>query len=186
MLAWLTIPLAAAAGAAEEKGGLPQLNPHDMAPQLIWLALTFVVLYFVLSRMTLPRIAAVLDERKNRIERDIAEAERLNNETQREIAEYEQKLADAHTKAGAIAREDRDAVNADIEAKRREAEAEDQARMAEAEQRISAMKSQAMAEVSTIAVETSQELVKSLIGSDVTADEVRSALTARGVGGQTA
>ncbi len=176
MLAWLTIVLAAVPDTVETSGGLPQLNANDMAPQLIWLALTFLVLYYVLSKVTLPRISSVLDERKNRIERDVAEAERLNSETQNAIAEYEQKLADARGEAGTMAKQTRDAVTADLEAKRKVAEAEDQTRMAEAEERINAMKSDAMAKVSEISTETAQELVRKLIGADVPADEVRRAL----------
>ena len=154
---------------------MPQLNPLDWAPQLIWLALTFLALYFVLSRITLPRISSVLDERKNRIERDIAEGERLNGETQNAIAEYEQKLADARSKADAVVKENRNAVAADLETKRHAAEAEDQSRMTAAEERINAMKADAMAQVTTISTETAQELIKSLIGSDVSAEEVRRA-----------
>lgn len=176
MLAWLTVVLASVPDTVEKKGGLPQLNPDVMAPQLIWLAITFLVLYYVLSKITLPKISSVLDERKNRIERDIAEGERLNNETQNAIAEYEQKLADARAKAGTMARETRDAVSADLEAKRTAAEAEDQARMAAAEKRISDMKAEAMAQVTTISTETAQELIKSLVGTDVSADEVQRAM----------
>ena len=176
MLAWLTIVLASATEAAEKSGGLPQLNPNDMVPQLIWLAITFLALYFVLSKITLPRISSVLDERKNRIERDIAEGERLNGETQNAIAEYEQKLADARSKADAVVKENRASVAADLETKRLAAEAEDQARMAAAEERISAMKADAMAQVTTISTETAQELVKTLIGTDVSAEEVQRAM----------
>lgn len=176
MLAWLTLVLAAAPGAAEKKSGLPQLDPTTMVPQLIWLAVTFLVLYFILSRVTLPRISSVIDERKNRIERDIGEAERLNRETQTAIAEYEQKLADARSRAGTLARETRDAVAADLEAKRVVAEAEDKARLSAAEERISTMKSQAMAQVHAISTETAQELIRKLVGSDVSADEIRRAM----------
>jgi len=173
MLAWLTIVLATVPDTVEKKSGLPQLNVQDMAPQLVWLAITFLALYFVLSRFTLPRIASVIDERKNRIERDIAEAERLSGETQNAIAEYEEKLAGARTKASEHAKENRDAVAADLEAKRLVAEAEDQERMAAAEERINAMKADAMEQVTAISTETAQELVKTLIGQDVTADDVR-------------
>ncbi len=177
MLAWLTIVLATAThGAVEKKSGLPQFNPDDMVPQLIWLGITFLALYFLLSRMTLPRISSVLEERKSRIERDIAEGERLNQETQSAIAEYEQKLADARSKAGGLIKENRDSVAADLETKRLAAEAEDHARMAAAEDRISAMKSDAMAQVATISTDTAQELIKSLIGSDVSADEIKRAM----------
>ncbi|MFY0612680.1 MAG: F0F1 ATP synthase subunit B' [Hyphomicrobiaceae bacterium] len=176
MLAWLTMVLASVPDTVEKKSGLPQLNVQDMAPQLIWLALTFLALYFVLSKITLPRIASVLDERKSRIERDVAEAERLNSETQNAMAEYEQKLADARGKAGAMVKENRDAVMADLETKRLASEAEDQARLQAAEERIGAMKSDAMAQVETISTETAQELIKTLIGSDVSADEIRRAM----------
>jgi F-type H+-transporting ATPase subunit b len=173
MLAWLTLVFAAAAEEAHSSGGLPQLNPQNMVPQLVWLAITFLALYYVLSRFTLPRIASVIDERKNRIERDIAEAERLNGETQNAIAEYEEKLAGARSKASELARENRDAVAADLEARRLAAEAEDQERMAKAEERINAMKADAMAQVAAISTETAQELVKKLVGQDVSAEEVR-------------
>lgn len=176
MLAWLTIVLASVPDTVEKKSGLPQLNTNDMAPQLIWLAVTFLALHFVLSKFTLPRISSVLDERKNRIERDIAEGERLNSETQNAIAEYEQKLTDARSKAGTMVKENRDAVTADLDAKRLVAEAQDHARLAAAEERINAMKSEAMAQVTTISSETAQELIKSLIGTDVSADEINRAM----------
>ena len=176
MLAWLTIVLASVPDTVEKKSGLPQLNTNDMAPQLIWLAVTFLALHFVLSKFTLPRISSVLDERKNRIERDIAEGERLNSETQNAIAEYEQKLTDARSKAGSMVKENRDAVTADLDAKRLVAEAQDHARLAAAEERINAMKSEAMAQVTTISSETAQELIKSLIGTDVSADEINRAM----------
>ena len=176
MLSLLTVVLASVPDTVQKKSGLPQLDGSVMAPQLIWLAVTFAVLYFVLSRFTLPRIASVIDERKNRIERDIAEAERLNNETQNAIAEYEQKLADARGRASSMAKENRDKVAADLAAKQQAADAEDQARMAAAEQRINAMKNDAMAQVAAISTDTAQELVRKLIGSDVTADEVRQAM----------
>lgn len=172
MLAWLTIVLSSVPDAVEKKSGLPQLNTNDMAPQLIWLALSFIVLYYVLSKMTLPRIASVLDDRKNRIERDISEGERLNNETQKAIAEYEQKLADARSKAGSMAKENRDSVAAELEKKRLIAEADDQARIAAAEQRIVAMKDNAMLQVTTISTETAQELIRKLIGTEVSAEEI--------------
>ena len=186
MLAWLTVSLASAAGTVEKKSGLPQLNTQDMAPQLIWLAVTFLALYFVLSRYTLPRISSVIDERKNRIGRDIAEAERLNTETQNAIAEYEEQLASARGKASQLAKETRDTVSADLDAKRRTAEAQDQERMAAAEQRISLMKADAMAQVSAISTEAAQEIVKKLIDQDVTADDVRRVMDGAMVEEQTA
>jgi F-type H+-transporting ATPase subunit b len=176
MLAWLTMVLASVPDTVEKKSGLPQLNVNDMAPQLIWLALTFLALYFILSKFTLPRISSVLDERKNRIERDIAEGERLNSETQNAIAEYEQKLTDARGKASTMAKENRDKVAGELETKRLAAEAADQERMATAEERINAMKSEAMSQVAAISTETAQELIRKLVGTEVSSDEIQRAM----------
>jgi len=176
MLAWLTMVLAGVPDTIEKKDGLPQLNLNDMTPQLIWLALTFLALYFILSRFTLPKISSVLDERKNRIERDIAEGERLNSETQNAIAEYERKLTDARSKASNMVKENRDKVAAELETKRLAAEAADQERMATAEERINAMKTEAMSQVTAISTETAQELIRKLVGTEVSSEEIQRAM----------
>ena len=103
-----------AAGAAavpdtvKAKSGLPQLNVADFAPQLIWLALTFGLLYLIMSRVALPRIGEVIEERSQRIQRDLDEAERLKGETEKALGAYEQALAEARAKAQGIAKETRD------------------------------------------------------------------------------
>jgi F-type H+-transporting ATPase subunit b len=176
MLAWLTMVLASVPDTIEKKNGLPQLDVTALAPQLIWLALTFLVLYYVLSKFTLPRISSVLDERKNRIERDIAEGERLNSETQNAIAEYEQKLTDARSKASNMVKENRDKVAAELETKRLAAEASDQTRMATAEERINSMKTEAMSQVTAISTETAQELIRKLVGTEVSSEEIQRAM----------
>ena len=176
MLAWLAIGLAAGAGAAEKKGGLPQLHVPDMAPQLIWLALAFGVLYLVLSRLTLPRIASVIEERQNRIQRDLDEAERLKGETDEALAAYEQALAEAHARANGIARDTREKLAAEVNEERAKVEADLAGKLAEAEGRIATLKSEAMAQVGDIATDTASEVVKKLIGADVSVDEVRAAV----------
>lgn len=176
MLAWLTVALAAVPDTVEEKSGLPQLNVPDMAPQLIWLAITFVVLYLVLSRLTLPRIESVIEERQNRIQRDLDEADRLKGETEEALAAYEQSLAEARANATTIARETRDKLAAEVETERSKVEADLAAKLAEAEDRISATKAAAMANVTDIASETAGDVVKKLIGVDASPDEVRAAL----------
>ncbi len=176
MLAWLTVALAAVPETVEKKGGLPQLNAPDMVPQLIWLALTFGVLYFVLSRVTLPRIASVIEERSNRIQRDLDDAERFKSETDEALAAYEQALAEAHGRANGIARDMREKLAGETNAERQKVEDELAAKLAEAESRITEMKTQAMAQVNDIAADTAGEVVRKLIGVDVNADEVRAAV----------
>lgn len=176
MLAWLTVALATVPDTVEKKSGLPQLNVPDMAPQLVWLVLTFGLMYLIMSRVTLPRIASVIEERQNRIQRDLDEAERLKEETDRALAAYEQALAEAHGRANAIARETREKLTSEVNEERQKVEADLAVKLGEAEARISDMKTQAMAQVGDIATDTATEVVKKLIGVDVSGDEVRAAV----------
>ena len=174
--------------AAEEAGTVAtteaEAGDHDTFPpfdsthfggQMIWLALSFVVLYVVMSRLALPRIGGILETRRTRIEGDLKEAERLRVETERALAAYETALAEARQNAHGIAEETRAAIRADIDNKRATVEAELGQRMAEAEARIQATKSEALGNVDAIAAETAQALVGKLVGS-VTAKQAREAV----------
>jgi F-type H+-transporting ATPase subunit b len=176
MLASLTALAAAAAAAADKKAGLPQLHLPDFAPQLIWLALTFGFLYFMLSRVALPRVGEVIEERRERIQRDIDEAARLKGETDKAMAEYEQSLADARARAGGIAKDTRDRLAKEVDAERGKVEAQVASKLADAEKRISDMKTRALGQVQDIAAETAGEIVTRLTGVAVSADEARRAL----------
>src|SRR5262245_44120372 len=151
----LVVGLAAAAAEHEEKaGGLPQLNSADFAPQLAWLVVTFVVLYLILSRVTLPRIGEVLEERRDRVQRDLDAAERFKADTDSALAAYEKSLSDARQKASSMAKDVRDRLSADTEKERVRIEGELSSKLSEAEARISATKAKALASVDEIAAET--------------------------------
>ena len=169
--------LAAAAETAGKSGGLPQLNPDSWSPQLVWLAITYLFLLAALSWVILPRIGHVIEERSNRIQRDLDEAERLKQETDEAIAAYEQALTEARNKANGIAKETRDRLSAETDRRRGEVEEEIAGRLAEAESRISAMKETALAEVDNIATETTGDIVSRLLGGNVSPEDVRRALT---------
>jgi F-type H+-transporting ATPase subunit b len=175
MLASL-IAVAAAAAAAEAKGGLPQLHVPDFAPQLIWLALTFGALYVMLSYVALPKISQVLEDRRLRIERDLEEAARLKDETAKALATYEDALAQARGRASAIAKETRDRLTSEVDGERARVDKQVAAKLAEAETRITGMKNSALGQVNAIAGETAEAIVNKLIGTTVGADEVRRAL----------
>lgn len=161
----------------EHSDVFPPFDPATFGPQLVWLALTFVVLYVVLSRAALPRIAGILEQRRSRIEGDLKEAERLQQETERAVTAYEAALAEARKRAHGIAEETRTSIRADIEGKRAKVEADLNSRMTEAEARIRASKDAAMANVDTIATETAVALVEQLSGT-ATTEEARSAVLA--------
>lgn len=165
-----------AAEAAHKGGGLPQLNAETFTPQLFWLVLTYLVLLFVLAKIALPRIGEVLEERSERISRDLAAAQRLKAETDQALADYEKALADARAKASTIAKETRERIASETEAKKAGVEKTIAAKLAEAEKRIAETKSKALAAVNDIAVDTAGAVVAKLTGQTVSAEDVKKAL----------
>ena len=92
---------------------MPQLDPAFFAPQLFWLAVSFIVLYVLMSRLAMPQIAGVLKQREDKIQGDLETAQRLKDETKSVIAAYEKALADARGEAQALARQTSDAASAE-------------------------------------------------------------------------
>lgn len=165
-------------GGDAHAGGFPPFDSSTFASQLLWLALTFGVLYWILSRTILPRIGGILEARSDRIQRDLAEAQRLKGETDAALAGYEKSLGEARRKAQDIAAETRTALNASMEAKRNAAEAALGAKLAEAEARIADIKTRAMGEVGTIATDTAEAVVAALSNVSASRDEVGAAVNA--------
>lgn len=156
----------------------PPLDPTTIAPQLVWLTLTFVALYFLMKRIAIPRIGGVIEERRDRIQRDLDTAERLKDEVDDAMKAYEKSLADARSNASGIARETRDRLAAEVDRERTTLEAETARKLADAEARIADTKSKALSSVNEIAVEIAGPVVKQLTGKDVGADEVKRAISA--------
>ncbi|HEY4201078.1 MAG TPA: ATP F0F1 synthase subunit B [Devosiaceae bacterium] len=162
----------------EAAGGHEAFPPFEAATfgtQLIWLVLCFVVLYVVVARFALPRIGGIIEDRKGRIDGDLAAADASRQETDAAIASYEAALAEARKKSHAIAEETRGGIKADIDAKRHVVEADLGKKLTEAETRIRATKTEAMGHVSDIAAETVEALVSRLTGQ-VSAQDVRDAV----------
>ena len=105
---WLASALIAAPSLAlaaeEKKAGMPQLDPENFAPQIVWLVITFAILYVLLSRIGLPRVMDILDARHKRLDADLGEAERLKRETEQAIATYEAALTAARASAAVLTR----------------------------------------------------------------------------------
>jgi F-type H+-transporting ATPase subunit b len=150
---------------AGHKELFPPFNSQTFASQLFWLALTFVFLYVMMSKVALPRISAIIDNRQQRIDDDLAEAQTLKNESEAAVVAYEKALADARSRGQAIANEMRDKQAAAAEASRKALEAELNAKLAVAEKTIATTKTAAMANVGTIAENAATAIVEQLIGA---------------------
>ena len=145
-------------------GGFPPFQKDTFGSQLLWLAIFFVALYVIASRLALPRVGSILADRRKRIAGDLAEAARMKDAADAAIATYEKALADARAHAQAIAAKTRVRLNAEAEASRKVVEATLNAKLAAAEQTIAATRTAAMANVQGIAQEAAIAIVVRLTG----------------------
>jgi F-type H+-transporting ATPase subunit b len=142
--------------------GMPQLCADWFPNQIFWLVVTLVVIFLILSRVALPRIAAVLAERQGTISNDIAAAEDLKKKAADAEAAYEKALADARAEAQAIAQRTRDEIKAQLDEAMAEADAKIAAKTAESEKTIDEIRASAMENVETVAKDTAAAVVAAL------------------------
>ena len=157
-------------------GGFPPMDAHSFPSQIFWLVIFFGLLYLLMSKLALPRMAAVLDKRHKAIESDLSTASALKHETEAAIQHYEKSLADARANAQSIATETRTRIGAEIEAERSALEKTLSAKLAEADARISATKAKAMQDVHEVAAETAAEIVSELTGHKVSKEHAAKAI----------
>ena len=158
--------------------GMPQLDFSTFPNQIFWLVLTILAIYFILSKVALPRIASVLAERNGAITNDIAAAEELKLKAVEAEKAYQKALAEARAQAQKIAAETRAVIKADLDAATDKADAEIAARTQESKARIAEIRDSAMAAVDAVAKETAGEIVGAL-GRPVDAKAIAAAVKAQ-------
>src|ERR1700761_6498839 len=129
----------------------PPFQSENFPSQLVWLALTFVLLYVLMSRLALPRVGAILEARSKRIADDLAAARQFKEQSEAAHAAHEKTIADAHSRAQAIAAETHQKQAAEAEATNKRLEAELHEKLAAAERSIASTRSSAMSNVGGIA-----------------------------------
>lgn len=170
-----------AAGEAAEhaSGGLPQLDFTSFPSQIFWLAVTCVVLFQLMNKVALPRIASVLEERADAIADDLDRAEEFKRKAAEAEAAYRQALADARAKAQGIAAEARAEIQKEVDAAMAKADAEISARTAESEKRIREIRDSAKAAVAEVANDTAAAVVEAVMPEALDAKAVTAAVQAR-------
>ncbi|MGA7162408.1 MAG: F0F1 ATP synthase subunit B [Pseudolabrys sp.] len=146
------------------KGTFPPFDSHTFASQLVWLVITFVLLYVVLAKVALPRVGGIIAERQKRIDDDLAQANSFKTQSDSAIAAYEKALADARNRAQSIANDMREKQTAEAESVRKKIEDQFNVKLADAEKAIAATKQAAMANVRGIATDAAKAIVERLTG----------------------
>ena len=170
--------MASEAQATESATGLPQLDFSTFGNQIFWLLVALVVIYFILSRVALPRIAAVLAERQGSITNDLAAAEDLKARAVEAEEAYRQALADARAEAQKIVAETKAAIKADLDRANEKANQEIAERVAEGEKALAEIRASALDAVKDVAKDVAAELV-TVMGGKADGRSVTAAVNAR-------
>ena len=152
---------------AAESGGMPQLNPEFWVSQIFWLTLTFGILYLVLSKLILPKISANLELRKSQIQENIEAAEKQRESSESKLKEYDEIISKGKIEAKNIFKDSRDKAIKNINIKREALDEQINEEIKKVEEEIIKLKKSAPERINKIAIETSSELLKKLIGAEV-------------------
>jgi F-type H+-transporting ATPase subunit b len=156
--------------------GLPQFEFQHWGGQIGYLLILFVILYVLMSKVFTPRIRRVFDERAEAIGGALASARQVQAEAASQAEAAEKALAEARAGAGRTAADAKAKAAGEAAERQGALEAELNAKLGAAEQRIRASRDAAMGNVSAIATETAEAIVKKLTGAAPSAAAVKAAM----------
>ncbi len=164
VFAGTVFPLASALAEETKKSGMPQLDPSTFASQLFWLAVTFGLFLLIVWRVALPKIGRVLEDRRERIERDIARAGEIKTEAEQVLAAYDRLSAEGRASAQSLIREEHKRAAAEAAADHQRLGARLKDEIAAAESRIAAARNSALSDIAGVAGEIAASAAERLIG----------------------
>ena len=154
------------------EGGMPQLNPDYWVSQIFWVILIFGILYVILWRTILPKINENLENRKSQILTDLDDAQKFEDQSKEKLSEYNKILNQAKQEAKKILDGTRKKVNQDIKNKKNQFNLEIVKEIKNAEKEIKTLKLSSIEDINKIAIETSSEIVRKIVGTEVNASSV--------------
>jgi len=154
------------------EAGMPQLNPEFWAAQTFWLILIFTSLYLIISKIFLPKITYSIENRKSRIVNDLNEANKLKENAEEKLKEYNKIIQDSKNEAKKIAANSKKKLDRDIKNKKQKFNDEIEKELITAEKEIKDLKKSSLSNISQIAAETSAEIVKKIIDTEVNKSNV--------------
>lgn len=160
------------------KGGLPQMNAETFPSQIFWLVVTFAFLYFVMSRIAAPRIATVIEERRDRVADDLDRAAEFKAQAEAAIKAYEKAVADARAKARAVSDETRRKAKVEADRRRADMDAKLADELSAAEARIASRKAAVLSGLKALAAEAATAAVQRLTTISVAPGEAEAAVDA--------
>lgn len=157
---------------------MPQLDPANFSPQVIWLFISFVILYLVMARSALPKVAGLLEKRANLISDDLDEAEIKKREASEVEAAYDKSITDARAEATEVLKNARAKLRGELDGKRQTADEGLMANISDAEKAVAKAKADVMSEVEVMAADACSAIIERLTGIKAADQDVRAAVQA--------
>ena len=150
--------------AADE--GMPQLNPEFWIAQIFWLILIFSTLYIAISKIFLPKIINVIENRKLKIVSDIDEAQKLKDSAENKLKEYNQIIENSKKEAQKLMRDNKKQLDIALEQKKQKFTEEIEKELMNVEQEIKELKKTSLLGINKIATEITNDLLKKIMGAN--------------------
>ena len=154
------------------EAGMPQLNPEFWPAQIFWLILIFSSLYLIIWKVFLPRITYSIENRKSRVVNDLDEAQKLKDNAEKKLKEYNEIIEKTKKEAKKIIDDNKKKLNKDIESKKQKFNFEIEKELIAAEKEIKDLKKASTSNIADIAIETSAELMKQILNTEVNKSNV--------------
>ena len=154
------------------EGGMPQLNPEFWASQIFWLILIFSSLYIIMWKIFLPKITDSIENRKSRIISDLNETQKLKENAEKKLREYNKIIDDAKKEAKKIIEDNKKKLENDIKSKKQKFNEEIEKELMSVEKEIKSLKKSSISSINKIAAEVSSEVIKQLVGTSVNMSNV--------------
>ena len=154
------------------EAGMPQLNPEFWAVQIFWLILIFSSLYLIIWKIFLPKITLSLENRKSRVVNDLDEAQKLKENAEKKLNEYNKIIEESKKEAKKIIEDSKKKLDRDIKNKKQKFNEEIEKELIAAEKEIKDLKKSSISSINNIAAETSAEIIKQIVNIEVNKSSV--------------
>ena len=154
------------------EAGMPQLNPEFWAAQIFWLIIIFSSLYLIIWKIFLPKITYSIENRKSRIVNDLDEAQKLKENAEKKLNDYNEIIEKSKKEAKKIIEDSNKKLDKDIEIKKKIYYDEVEKELIAAEKEIKSLKRSSLSNISDIAAEISAEIIKQIINTEVNKSSV--------------
>jgi F-type H+-transporting ATPase subunit b len=151
---------------------MPQFNPEFWTAQIFWLILIFASLYLIIWKIFLPRITYIIENRKSRVVNDLGEAQKLKDNAEKKLKEYNEIIEKSKKEAQKIVDDNKKKLDRDIENKKQKFNIEIEEELKSVEKEIKDLKKSSLSSISNIAVQTSAEVIKQIIDTEVNKSNV--------------